>query len=164
VLDHTSVLKFIADKFTPSQPYSAAVGQRAVASVTEALTRISPRTDIPLPGSAVAGYSSGARPTDPTPIGFQKALAGLRNLNQDATDKKFPEIAELRQTGQLRLLTGPKEIREWHAYAVSVARGNASGSSSEEWRQQALSRLGSTDRVMQALAEAAKIVVRSSHG
>ncbi|HZP59883.1 MAG TPA: alkaline phosphatase family protein, partial [Opitutaceae bacterium] len=72
VLDHTSVLKFIADKFTPGQPYSDAVGQRPVASVTDVLTRTSPRADIPLPGSARAGYSSGARPADPTPLGFQK--------------------------------------------------------------------------------------------
>jgi 3-deoxy-D-manno-octulosonic-acid transferase len=95
---------------------------------------------------------------------IEPAIHGIPIACGTKNADKFPEIAELRQTGQLRLLSGPKDIREWHGYAIEVARSQAAGSSGEEWRQQALSRLGSTDRVMQALAEAAKIVIRSPHG
>jgi 3-deoxy-D-manno-octulosonic-acid transferase len=107
------------------------------------------------------GFTAGVHST------IEPAIHGIPLACGPKNAENFPEIAELRQTGQLRIVSGAKDIREWHAYAVSVARSQASGAPeacSDEWRQQALSRLGSTDRVMQALAEAAKIVVRSSHG
>jgi len=51
VLDHTSVLQFLAEKFTPGIPYSPAVDARAksgIASVSAALDLAAPRTDIPI--------------------------------------------------------------------------------------------------------------------
>jgi phospholipase C len=50
VLDHTSALQFLAEKFTPGTPYSAAVEARrkqGVKSVSAAPDRDAPRADVP---------------------------------------------------------------------------------------------------------------------
>ena len=52
-LDHTSILRLLAEKFTPGKPYSDTVHQRhqqpaaKLASVAAALTRDTPRSDVP---------------------------------------------------------------------------------------------------------------------
>jgi 3-deoxy-D-manno-octulosonic-acid transferase len=97
------------------------------------------------------GFTAGVHSTIEPAIHGIPLAAGPKNAS------KFPEIAELVDTGQLRLLSGAREVREWHAYALSVARSQAEGAPAEPWRRQALERLGSTDRVMQALAEAAHL-------
>jgi phospholipase C len=53
-MDHTSILRTVADKFSPGiQPrYSAQVGSRAVHSVWHALDLAAPRTDTPKPAQA----------------------------------------------------------------------------------------------------------------
>jgi phospholipase C len=51
VLDHTSVLQFLAEKFTPGRPYSSAVDARArsgISSVSAALDLAAPRLDVPV--------------------------------------------------------------------------------------------------------------------
>jgi 3-deoxy-D-manno-octulosonic-acid transferase len=102
------------------------------------------------------GFTAGIHST------IEPAIHGIPLASGPKNAGNFPEIAELRQTGQLRIVNGVKEIRDWHAYALSVAQATGAEASAgpDAWKQQALSRLGSTDRVMQALAAAAKIVVR----
>ncbi|HUP55976.1 MAG TPA: glycosyltransferase N-terminal domain-containing protein, partial [Bdellovibrionota bacterium] len=91
------------------------------------------------------GFGDGVHSTiEPAVHGIPLA-AGPKNA------EKFAEIGELKKTGQLRIVTSPKEIAAWHAFAASAAESDAS---SEAWRRQALERLGSTDRVMQALVAA----------
>ena len=48
-LDHTSLLALLADRFTPGQSYSDAVARRSppLSRLAAALTRASPRTDLP---------------------------------------------------------------------------------------------------------------------
>jgi phospholipase C len=57
LLDHTSLLGLLADRFTPGQPYSDAVARRSppLSRLAAALTRDEPRTDLPAapPGAQV---------------------------------------------------------------------------------------------------------------
>jgi phospholipase C len=48
-LDHTSMLAFLAERFTPGEPYSEAVARRSapLSRLASALTRADPRSDIP---------------------------------------------------------------------------------------------------------------------
>lgn len=102
-LDHTSVLKFIADKFSGGTGYSPDVDGRKVASLSDVLSSLAPaggpRTDVPVLPSVAVGFSPNApapAPTDAnlTPMGFSNALDGLRAFDKDVTATKFPKIAD----------------------------------------------------------------------
>ncbi|HZO81365.1 MAG TPA: alkaline phosphatase family protein [Candidatus Binataceae bacterium] len=73
-LDHTSILKMLADKFTPGKDYSADVAARTpFESLAKALTRTSPRPGLPqVPGHL--GASPAAMP--PTPYGAELSPNG----------------------------------------------------------------------------------------
>jgi phospholipase C len=102
-LDHTSILKFIADKFSGGTGYSPEVDGRPVGSLSDVLAALTPnggpRTDVPVLASVDVGFSPDGTPpalTDSnlTPMGFSKALDGLRDYDKDVTATKFPKIAD----------------------------------------------------------------------
>ena len=88
VLDHTSILKFIAQKFGGGAPYSSEVAQRRVGSVFDVLNLEQPRDEIPVvqtlndymakdPGKA--GYLPDRPPPSTIAKGFKQALDTIRN-------------------------------------------------------------------------------------
>jgi phospholipase C len=101
VLDHTSILKFIAQKFGNGQPYSDLVDQRKVGSVLEVLNLATARTDIPSAPPLIAylgkqappaGYTPGSLPpTTPISQGFKQALDTIRD-HPDNTTGKFSDL------------------------------------------------------------------------
>lgn len=94
LLDHTSVLKFIGEVFGQGQGYSPEVDARPVRSVSDVLTRSTPRSDLPHPPSAVAGFSPGIQPKTLIPQAFDDALGRLRTLDKDVTDIRFPSLMD----------------------------------------------------------------------
>jgi phospholipase C len=101
VLDHTSILKFIAQKFGNGQPYSDVVDQRQVGSVLDVLNLDAPRTDIPSAPPLIeylskqpseAGYTPGTPPpTTPISQGFKQALDTIRDHPAN-TKGKFDDL------------------------------------------------------------------------
>lgn len=101
VLDHTSILKFIAQKFGNGKPYSDLVNQRNVGSVLDVLNLDPPRPDIPVVPSLVsylnrmppaAGYTPGTPPpTTPISKGFKQALETIRTHPAN-TQGKFGDL------------------------------------------------------------------------
>jgi phospholipase C len=96
VLDHTSVLKFIAQKFGNGQPYSDVVDRRAVGSILDVLNLDSPRADIPTAPPLIdylnkqppaAGYTPGTSPASPISQAFKNALDSIRGQPPDTTAK-----------------------------------------------------------------------------
>jgi phospholipase C len=102
-LDHTSILKFIAQKFGNGKPYSALVDQRQVGSVLDVLNLPAARADIssapPLIAylardPAAAGYVPGTPPPDaPISQGFKQALDTIRNHPAN-TSGKFSDLLD----------------------------------------------------------------------
>jgi phospholipase C len=92
VLDHTSVLKFIAAVFGNGS-YSPAVDARTgVGSVQAVLARDTPRDQIPAHPSAADGSAPGNPIATIIPQAFASALARLRDLDKDVTKLKFPTL------------------------------------------------------------------------
>lgn len=92
VLDHTSVLKFIAAVFGNGS-YSPAVDARTgVGSVQAVLARDTPRDQIPTHPSAADGSAPGNPIATIIPQAFASALARLRDLDKDVTKLKFPTL------------------------------------------------------------------------
>src|SRR6185295_3584562 len=67
------------------------------------------------------GFTDGVHSTIEPAIHGIPLSCGPKNIG------KFPEIAELRQTGQLRILEAPKDVAAWQAHALAVARGGPGG-------------------------------------
>ena len=103
LLDHTSVLKLIGEKFGPNGSYSTLVDARSVESVSSVLD-----FDIPIasPPSAPALNDYLAR-RGPAPVGatvpaqntklqsgFQKAVSNLKQQGADASHPKFGKLLE----------------------------------------------------------------------
>jgi phospholipase C len=103
VLDHTSILKFIAQKFGKGQPYSDLVEQRNVGSVLDVLNLDTPREDIPSAPPLIdylakqpkeAGYTPNTPPPQaPINKGFKQALDTIREHPAN-TDGKFSELLD----------------------------------------------------------------------
>ena len=102
VLDHTSVLKFIAQKFGNGGPYSDLVDQRAVGSILDVLNLDAPGPDIPTvpplddylnKQPPAAGYTPGTVPTSPISQAFKGALDKIRELPPDST-ATFSELLD----------------------------------------------------------------------
>jgi phospholipase C len=96
VLDHTSVLKFIAQKFGNGQPYSDVVDRRAVGSILDVLNLDSPRGDIPTAPPLdnylnkqppAAGYTPGTTPVSAISQAFKNALDSIRGQPPETTAK-----------------------------------------------------------------------------
>ena len=101
VLDHTSVLKFLGEKFGVNGSYSDIVDPRPVASLSGMLNFDNPITNPPA-APALDAYLAG-RPAAPTgatvpapntnlQLGFQKAVTNLRANGADATHPKFGKL------------------------------------------------------------------------
>jgi len=99
LLDHTSILKFIGQKFGNGGSYSDLVNQRAVGSVLDVLSQSNPQPAPAIPSlvpylqkqPAVAGFTPGTVPTAPIPQCFQIALDDIRTHPQN-TKGKFDDL------------------------------------------------------------------------
>jgi phospholipase C len=99
VLDHTSILKFIGQKFGKGGRYSDLVDKRPVGSVLDVLNNSNPLPAPPIPSlvpylqkqPAIAGFTPGTVPTAPIPQGFQIALDHIRT-HPNNTNGKFDEL------------------------------------------------------------------------
>ena len=100
VLDHTSVLKFVAQKFGAGKPYSDLVDQRKVGSVLDVLNLDAARSDIPVVPPLIdylkkqpspAGYTPGSPPPSKIGEGFKQSLEQIRT-HPDNTGGKFGEL------------------------------------------------------------------------
>jgi phospholipase C len=92
-LDHTSVLKCIAQRFGNGS-YSPEVDARPVGSIWDALELDAPRgddADYP-PAPAAAGFTPGTTPQDEMPKAFAAAASEAKAQAPEATEAKFPEL------------------------------------------------------------------------
>lgn len=87
-LDHTSILKFIGQKFAPNG-YGGDVNARDVHSVAEVFNRTAPRTDVPkIP---LIGPLTGAVPVNA--LAFQTAAMAMARDFPDQSQRWFPEAS-----------------------------------------------------------------------
>ncbi len=103
VLDHTSVLKLIGEKFGKGGSYSALVDARPVSSLSAVLDFANPIADPP-PPPALNDYLAGRPPapagatvpTLDTPLqkGFQKSVAGMRRNGAGSDHPKFGQLLD----------------------------------------------------------------------
>ena len=97
ILDHTSVLKLIGQRFSNGKSYSRAVDSRPVGSVLDVLNLSRARGDIPSAPTLgnylepAAGYTPGTHPPSPLGEGFKRALDEMRN-NPANTNGKFDTL------------------------------------------------------------------------
>lgn len=101
-LDHTSVLKFMAEKFDPNKSHSAVVDARPVQSLSAALDFTNPITNAPVApsldnylngrGPAPTGVSIPDQDSSDLQTGFQKALKTLTQSGADINHPKFGEL------------------------------------------------------------------------
>lgn len=87
-LDHTSILKLIAEKFAPGEGYSAEVNGREVRSVAEVLDLDVPRADVP----KIPAVPSESGPVPINTLAFQTAAVGMSKEYPDQTKRWFPEV------------------------------------------------------------------------
>jgi phospholipase C len=109
LLDHTSVLKFLGEKFGKNGSYSPLVDARQVQSISAALNFDNPIVNAPaapvldayLAGRPPAPAGATVPPTNTNlQAGFQKAVTNLRQGGADSTHPKFGElIGELDKLG-----------------------------------------------------------------
>jgi phospholipase C len=104
ILDHTSVLQFLAEKFTPGTPYSSSVSQRSgkgISSISVALAN-EPVLSTPAPPSqglsvsSVIGDSIAKPPTQAMGQAFELSARQLLQAEPDAVSAKFPELLQWR--------------------------------------------------------------------
>jgi phospholipase C len=100
VLDHTSILQLLAERFTPGTGHSGSVDQRkafGIRSVREALNRDSPRTDIPQPPSlrvqVTLELGAPRPPQTPMQLAFANAAARMVQDHPRETAQKYPEVS-----------------------------------------------------------------------
>jgi phospholipase C len=99
LLDHTSILKFLGEKFGNGS-YSELVDQRPVGSITELLNEPDPHGPAPVIESLVpylakqasnAGFIPGTEPEEPIPQSFRTALEKIR-VSEDRPPGKFSDL------------------------------------------------------------------------
>jgi phospholipase C len=108
-LDHTSILKFLAQKFTPGIPYSDEVEKRPVGSVLDILNLDVGRTDIPIVQSLTnwedlenylntpappAGYIPGTQPPSVIGEAFKRSLDEVRSSAAAKPTDKFGDLLQ----------------------------------------------------------------------
>jgi phospholipase C len=100
LFDHTSVLQFLAELFTPGVPYSAEVEDRkskGIKSISVALND-APRTEVPTVPSqpirveTVLGAGVRLKPANDLQASFELAAQQLMASNPQATARKYPEL------------------------------------------------------------------------
>jgi phospholipase C len=99
--DHTSVLQFLAEKFTPGRTYSAAVADRAgqgIANISAALSAV-PFSIPPPPAPVVVikvksalGDTVANLPDSDMGRAFEKAATNMMEQNPDEIKKIYPEL------------------------------------------------------------------------
>jgi phospholipase C len=100
VLDHTSLLQLLAERFTPGRGHSPAVDQRktfGVGSVSDALHRDSPRTEIPRPPAPRLQTMLELAPPrlvqSPMQVAFANAAVRMVRDHPRETAQKYPAIS-----------------------------------------------------------------------
>jgi phospholipase C len=100
LFDHTSVLQFLAEVFTPGTPYSREVEERkakGIKSISVALSD-APSADIPAaPSQAIRvesalGGAVRVRPANDLQASFELAAEKLMTAYPDASAKKYPDL------------------------------------------------------------------------
>jgi phospholipase C len=100
LFDHTSVLQFLAEVFTPGTPYSGEVEERrtqGIKSISVALGE-TPRADIPeVPSQPIhvesaLGAGVRVRPANDLQASFELAAEKLMTAHPDASAKKYPDL------------------------------------------------------------------------
>jgi phospholipase C len=100
LFDHTSVLQFLAELFTPGTPYSPEVEERrkqGIGSLSVALDD-SVRTDVPkVPADPIRvesalGGGVALRPSNGLQASFELAASELMVCNPVLTGKKYPDL------------------------------------------------------------------------
>jgi len=99
ILDHTSILKFIGQKFGKNGSYSDLVDKRPVGSVFDILNESAARPAPIIPSldsylaqeTPSAGFTPGTTPDAAIPKNFQVALDNIRN-HPDNTTGKFADL------------------------------------------------------------------------
>jgi phospholipase C len=101
VFDHTSILKFLGERFGINGAYGLGVDQRPVHSISEVLDVDLPPRDIPPAPNLVewvkqapveTGRTLNTSPTTPIERSFQTALDTLHAHSVDGTEDKFPDL------------------------------------------------------------------------
>jgi phospholipase C len=99
--DHTSVLQFLAEKFTPGRPYSAAVANRAaqgIASISSSLTATAfSMPPPPAPTAAIKvksalGDTIATEPDSDMARSFEKAAIGMMAQHPKEVKEIYPEL------------------------------------------------------------------------
>ncbi len=100
LFDHTSVLQFLAELFTPGKPYSSAVDERrqqGIRSLSVALGTAA-RTDVPaVPSDPITvdsalGAGIRAKPENGLQASFELAASQLIMSNPSVAGKKYPDL------------------------------------------------------------------------
>ena len=108
VLDHTSVLQFLAEVFTPGKPYSASVNNRknaGINSISAALTNNNPAPP-PLPPTqainvvSALGRSIATAPQGGMATSFELAANQMLDTRTDEMKEKYPELFQWRDATQ----------------------------------------------------------------
>jgi len=100
LFDHTSVLQFLAELFTPGRPYSDTVNQRQQQGISSLSVSLgdSLRSDVPrVPANPIAvGSTLGSavllRPATSLQASFELAARQLMDSNPVAMGKKYPDL------------------------------------------------------------------------
>lgn len=102
LLDHTSVLQFLAELFSPGEPYSPDVETRqeqGIESITGLITRESPRPDTPpvspepIPVTSALGEAIVTPPQSGMEKSFELAAQAILTERPEATEK-YPELVQ----------------------------------------------------------------------
>jgi phospholipase C len=100
LLDHTSVLQLLAEKFTPGTPFSPAVEKRrqsGIASVSAVLDLAAPRADLPLaPDFSIRldmPLGENRPPVTPLEGTFEEAAWDMVRKFPKPTAQKYPEVS-----------------------------------------------------------------------
>ena len=100
-LDHTSILKLIAQRFGKGSSYSASVDQRVVGSVLDVLNRDVARTDLPIvpplteyleKQPSPAGYTPGTLPPSVIGEAFKRSLDEISAMDPSIRNGKFDDL------------------------------------------------------------------------
>lgn len=100
ILDHTSVLQLLAEKFTPGIPFSPAVETRrqsGIASVSAVLDLAAPRADVPIaPDFSITvemPLGENRPPATPLEGTFEEAAFDMVRKFPKPTAQKYPEVS-----------------------------------------------------------------------